>query len=99
MNENQNPPEQTQKKSGSSSLPLVGGIIGFILGIPISYYFQPGIIRVKLTCGDYVSRLPDMIGNILKQPDDLGIKILLTLVITCIVTAAIGGLIGKAIAK
>ena len=97
MSEVQNPPEKTKKKA--SSLPLIGGIVGFVLGIPISYFFQPGIIRTKLTCGEYITRLPEMIADTLKNPDDLGIKVLLTLVITCVVLSVIGWLIGKAVGK
>ena len=97
MDENQNAPAKTSKSKGP--LPQILGIVGFILGVPISYYFQPGIIRVKFTCGQYVSNLPDMIRGILKHPDDVGIQVLVTLVLSCVVLSVIGGLIGRAINK
>ncbi|MBR6470227.1 MAG: hypothetical protein IKS83_00390, partial [Victivallales bacterium] len=96
QNQNQNPPEEASK-SGPASKGL--GFLGFLLGIPLSYVFQPGIIRAKLTCGDYIMNLPKMISNIIKDPDKLGVQVLLTLVITCVVTSGIGRLIGKAIDK
>ena len=94
MSENQNQPA---KKSETASVIL--GIIGFCVGIPLSYAFQPGLIRAKFTCGEYVTNLPQLIANILKKPDDLGVQIILTLVITCGVTGIIGAFIGKAIDK
>ena len=94
MSQNQNQPA---KKSGTASVVL--GIVGFFVGVPLSYAFQPGLIRGKLTCGEYITHLPQMIADILKKPDDFGFQVLMTLVVTCGVTGIIGAFIGKAIDK
>ena len=93
----QYPPQQAAKPPVAA--PLILGFIGFLLGIPLSYFFQPGLIRAKFTCGEYITNLPQLLEGILKNPDDLGIQILLTLVITCAVTSIIFAVIGHAIAK
>jgi len=55
---------------------IFGGIIGAILGIPGSYYFQAEAIRVKFGgVGDYVSRIPKFFTGITEigDPWELGI--------------------------
>lgn len=38
-------------------------IIGALLGIPLSYYFQPDIIQAKLTLSSYLSHLPELLAD------------------------------------
>ena len=55
MSENQNQPQQPPSPAGAT--PVVFGFIGILIGIPLSYLFQPGLIRTKLTCGQYITKL------------------------------------------
>lgn len=42
----------------------VGGFIaGVVLGYPVSYFFQPGLIRQKLSIGQYISHIGDILGD------------------------------------
>lgn len=80
---------QPQKKSKG---PL-GLLIGIIAGIPVSYLFQPKPLQNKLSMGDYITHLPDLIERVAKNPDES--RILITLVVSCVIC----GMIGIAVAK
>lgn len=61
-------------------------IIGAILGIPLSYYFQPEIVRAKVGgMGGYLENFGDIVNN-----SDLVGNVILSIVIF----AFIGGVIG-----
>lgn len=38
-------------------------VIGVLLGIPLSYYFQPGVVRAKMGISEYVTQLPQIMGE------------------------------------
>jgi phosphotransferase system glucose/maltose/N-acetylglucosamine-specific IIC component len=66
-------------------------IIGGILGIPFSYYFQPEIVRAKVGgMGGYMKNFGDIAKN-----SDLVVNIIISIVIF----ALIGGVIGYFIDK
>jgi hypothetical protein len=66
-------------------------IIGAILGLPISYYFQPELVRTKVGgIGGYFNHF----GDILKNSDYLG-----NVILSVLIFAIIGGLIGYFIDK
>ena len=77
------PASKTERDLGSA-----GGMLGCILGIPFSYYFQPSLVRAKLTLGDYLSRL----DKVFEEPE-LAVRV----VLTCVVLTVVGYLIGKSI--
>lgn len=54
-----NPPPSN--KSNGNAGP--GIIIGLLLAYPVSYWFQPGVIRAKLSLGDYISKFSDVIQS------------------------------------
>ncbi len=68
----------------------VGAIIGFIVGYPLSYLFQPGALRAKMSLGDYVSH----IGDILDTKDLAG-----TAIGVWIATVVVCGLLGMALKR
>ncbi len=83
--------QQVDQKTTSKperDLGSAGGMLGCILGIPFSYYFQPSLVRAKLTLGDYLSR----IDKVFEEPE-LAVR----LVLTCVFLTVIGYLIGKSI--
>jgi hypothetical protein len=66
-------------------------IIGAILGLPLSYYFQPELVRVKIGgIGNYFKYF----NYILKDSDYLG-----NVILSVLIFAIIGGLIGYFIDK
>ena len=56
--ESQNYPREANNDSGS--LKWLFGIIGFFVGIPLSYYFQAPMIR-KLPLSEYIKLVPKML--------------------------------------
>lgn len=66
----------------------MAGLIGFLAGIPLSYLFQNGLVRNKLSLGDYIAKLPDIIGAAGDRNDMAGIVV--TLVVTCVIFAIVG---------
>lgn len=73
--------------------PLPFAFIGLLLGIPLSYYFQPGIIQMKFTLPEYLTQLPAVFeeGN----PDYI-VPVVLSCVIAALVCSAFGAFIDKA---
>ncbi len=41
----------------------MGAVIGLVLGYPLSYFFQPGALRAKMSLGDYISHISDILGS------------------------------------
>ena len=91
--------KQTQDNRGSKK--LVFGIVGFLLGAPMSYFFQPPIIREKISFGRYVEHLPEILSgpNSWKTDPMLGSNPSLTVLVTCVICAAIFGFMGYLIDK
>ena|GEM_PF-5098725 len=90
-----------QKQQQTSGMKKIGfGVIGFIIGGPISYFFQHAAIREKIPFGRYIIesfkilldptswKSDSMVGNV-------GLKIFLT----CVICAAIGCYIGYSMDK
>lgn len=50
---------------------IIFAIIGAILGIPLSYYFQPEMVRSKMSLLDYITKMneifeqKDLVGNVI----------------------------------
>ena len=66
----------------------VGLFVGLLVSYPISYYFQPGALRAKLTMVDYISHISDVVGD----------PHLRSAVIMCLIGCPIvGGVIGHLI--
>jgi hypothetical protein len=49
----------------------IGALIGFITGYPLSYFFQAGVVRQKLSLGDYIQK----IGDVFRSSDLAGTAI------------------------
>lgn len=62
-------------------------LIGALLGIPLSYYFQPDIIQSKLTLSEYLSNLPDVLR------DDSG-NYMVPVILSVILSALVLGIVG-----
>jgi len=69
------------------TIPLT--IIGLLLGIPLSYYFQPGQFQSKVTLTKYLTHLPDVFK--------LGADFVLPVVLTCALSALVLGIVGYSI--
>lgn len=63
------------------------GIIGFLLGIPLSYFFQPEKLRAYYSITKYLAELPNLIAS--KQGDFLS-----PILITCVITTVLGVIVG-----
>ena len=73
-----------------------GGIIGAIIGIPGSYFFQNDLVRSKCGgVGGYLKNLPEMLGD--KHAGDFGIP--QNLILGIIVFAAAGAFLAFVVTK
>jgi ABC-type multidrug transport system ATPase subunit/ABC-type multidrug transport system permease subunit len=41
----------------------IGALIGLLLGYPLSYFFQPGALRQKMSLGDYIQHIGDVFNS------------------------------------
>lgn len=78
---------------------LAGGVLGALLGGPLSYWFQPGMVRQFVSFPLYVSKLMEAAGNlgsVSQGSDDFGIvqTIMETVISTMVVTGIAGAVIG-----
>lgn len=78
---------------------IEGGLLGALLGGPLSYWFQPGMMRQFVSFPLYVSKLMEALGNlgsISQGSDDFGIvqTIVGTVIQTMILTGIAGVVIG-----
>lgn len=78
---------------------IEGGLLGALLGGPLSYWFQPGMMRQFVSFPLYVSKLMEALGNlgsISQGSDDFGIvqTIVGTVIQTMILTGIAGAVIG-----
>lgn len=62
-------------------------LIGLVLGVPMSYYFQPGLVRAKLSLTQYIGKLPELLGA-------EGGQFISPIVMSCLLFAIAGGVIG-----
>ena len=67
---------------------LMGLLAGLVIGVPISYYFQSGMVRAKLSLGAYISHLPELLGQ-------SGQDIFPPLLLSCAVLGAAGWFVGR----
>ncbi len=61
--------------------------IGALLGIPLSYYFQPEIVRAKLSLSEYLTHLPEIVT------DESGAYIA-PVILTVLISAMVLGVVG-----
>jgi len=66
---------------------VIFGIIGFFLGFPISYYFQPEKLRAMLSMTDYLQSIPKLASS------DKG-DFLTPIIFSCLISTAIFVFIG-----
>jgi hypothetical protein len=97
------------RSSGSSlhplALPAMFAALGVTLGLPLSYYFQPPMIR-KIPLSDYIEGIPKMLIGAIAQNEDYrmatavaGGDLGATIIMVCVVCALIGGVIGYFVEK
>jgi len=65
-----------------------GLVIGIALGVPVSYNFQSGVLKAKMSLGSYLGNLPDLLS---KYPGD----IFPSLLISCALLGVAGWFIGR----
>jgi hypothetical protein len=82
---------QQPTKTASTRFAVNGMIVGVILGYPLSYYFQSGAVRAKISLGQYIQQCFEIIGN-----KDLLPAVFLGFVVAIGVCAAAGFFIGQA---
>ena len=70
------------------------GLIGFLIGAPLSYYFQSGILRMQFSLAEYFTHINEFASASNSQN---GQPIIVTLVVTCIIGAVIGMFVGNLI--
>ena len=93
---------------------IVGSVVGFIVAIPTSYFFQDSMIRSKMSLGDYLEMLPKLFtssssggsksGDSLDRAfnniaQNIGENIMTTLIITVVAGLVIGFVVGYLIDK
>ena len=67
---------------------IVGGVLGALLGVPVSYFCQPGMFRAFVPLGDYVWH-PLEIAHF----RDLRSTVVGVVIVCAIVCAVIGGVL------
>lgn len=83
--------QSSSPTAGSASPILVGALVGAVLGYPLSYYFQPGGFRAKISLGQYIERLSDVVGD-----DELQSAVFIGFLVAIGAGAGIGWLIQNA---
>ena len=66
---------------------VVLAVIGILVGIPLSYYFQPSIVQAKVTLPEYLKHVPEILQD---QSGDYILPFLLSIGIC----GLIGGVLG-----
>ncbi len=64
---------------------MAGAVVGALMGYPLSYFFQAGALRAKLSLGEYIQHINDVLND-----GDLGPTAIIT-VVGCAVGVAIVG--------
>lgn len=67
-----------------------GAAIGALIGYPLSYYFQPEALRLKVPLGKYIQHISDVFGD-----KDLRSTAIVTWIVAIIVCAVIGSVMGQ----
>ena len=76
---------------------ILFAIAGFIIGIPISYWFQPKIIRAKLSLTDYIKTIPDFFSG--QDSSNAFGDFSGNLILSCVIFAVLFGVIGYLLDK
>ena len=51
---------------------ILGLLMGVVLGYPISYWFQPDVLRLKLPLGQYIAHASDILSDKSLQSTAIG---------------------------
>ena len=85
------------KQRQGISVMVILGIVGFFLGAPISYFFQSPFVQ-KIQLGEYIKLIPKVLtdnpvsrGQISRELVGNPIAVL---IVTCLVTTFIFGMVG-----
>lgn len=74
------------------------GLLGILLGIPLSYYFQSDIIKNLMGMFSYLGNLPDVVdgyNGFIGNSGDIVFNIVLSMVVFALVGGAIGYFMDK----
>lgn len=75
---------------------VILGIVGAFFGLPVSYYFQPEVVRAKVSLSQYVESLPEIFSDSSGQFTG---PVILSIVICTIAGAIIGWFMDEAARK
>jgi len=92
VNKDENDVKSAKTTSSSSNNAVIYGIIGFLLGIPLSYFFQAEKIRAVYSLPQYLIKLPEILSS-------KNTELFVPVILTCIISTVIFALIGNAIRK
>jgi hypothetical protein len=81
---------QPQPENKPMGLAGKGAILGLIIAYPVSYFFQPSVLRAKLSLGEYITQIGDVLGE-----SNLVSAVIISFVVCPILLAIIGGAIDK----
>jgi hypothetical protein len=74
---------------------LGGLLIGALIGYPLSYFFQPGMVRAKMSIAEYVQN----IEKIMDAPDDIVATAIGVWIASAVVFAIVGFVLGLMLDK
>lgn len=83
-------PHKSQPSTNQANFTGIGLIAGFLLGYPLSYFFQSGMLRGKLSLGGYIGNFFKVMGN-----EDLLPAVIMGFIVAIGVCGVAGYLIGK----
>lgn len=83
-------PTDKSKPSNAAKCMEAGLFGGLILGYPVSYYFQSGALRAKLSLGQYIAKASEIVGH-----EELRSAIVIGIVVAIAVCVGAGFFIGR----